>query len=69
MTTIQKRLAKKMRALRGERTLREFSKKTGVDHSALRRIEQGSENITLRTLQRLCDRLKCRVGYLFGEED
>lgn len=62
-------LARRIRELRGDLTQREFADKLKIDHATVNRIEQEKENITLRTLQKICDGLKCRVGWLFYEED
>lgn len=62
-------LAKRIRALRGDQTQREFAKRVGITHATLNRIEQQTQNVTLKTLQLMCDRLRCGAGYLFGEED
>lgn len=68
MTNLSKKLAVKIRRLRGERTQREFARKLGINHSTLNHIEQGKENVTLKTLQRICGALKCQVGDLFEDE-
>ena len=69
MGDIAKKLSKRIKALRGKKTQREFAKKLNINVGTLNRIEQGRENITLKTLQRMCSALKCSVGYLFGESD
>jgi DNA-binding Xre family transcriptional regulator len=67
----QKRLAKQLAAFlrkrRGDLTFQQFSRKTGVSDSTLHRLELGEQNISLKTLEQLCDRLKCSVSDLFGE--
>jgi transcriptional regulator with XRE-family HTH domain len=67
MERLEKRLAKTLRRLRGETTQRDFAKKLGIDHGSLNRIEQGKQNVTIKTLQKLCDRLKCDIDRLFEE--
>lgn len=58
-------LAKRMRKLRGEQTQRAFARKLGISQTALNHIEQGRENVTLKTLQTICVRLNCTIGSLF----
>jgi transcriptional regulator with XRE-family HTH domain len=65
MEKLQKRLSKKLKTLQGEMTQREFAKKLGITAASLNRLEQGTQNITLATLQTICDRLKCDIAYLF----
>ena len=35
--------------------------------STLHRMELGEQNVTLQTLEQICDRLKCGVADLFDE--
>mgnify|MGYP001324531933 FL=1 len=65
MENLSNRLAKKIRTLRGDQTQREFARKLGISQTTLNHIEQGKENVTLKTVQKICDRLKCDVGWLF----
>lgn len=67
MVDLAKGLAKRLRELRGEQTQRAFARKLGIDQAALNRIEQSKENITLATIQKICNNLKCKVSWLFGE--
>ena len=69
MGHIAKKLAKRIKELRGDMTQREFAKKLNINVGTLNRIEQGQENITLKTIQRMCSSLNCSVGSLFGESD
>ena len=68
-TPLSIRLAKFLRAKRGEMTLIQFSRKLGISKSSLNRMEMGQQNVTLETLDVLCERLKCNVGDLFAEAD
>ena len=61
------RLARKIRRLRGDQTKMAFAKKLGIAESSLNRIEQGTQNVTLATLDRLCRRLKCDVADLLSD--
>ena len=60
---VNKQLAKKMRELRGDITLRNFTKRIGVSKSTLHRIEAG-ENVSLDTLEQISKQLKCSVADL-----
>ena len=48
-------------------TLMQFSKKLGISDASLHRLEQGQQNVTLKTLEQLSARLKCGVGEMLGE--
>ncbi len=67
MKKLNNELSKKIKQLRGEQTQREFARKLGIDQATLNRIEQKAENITLKTIQKICTNLKCSVGSLFNE--
>jgi DNA-binding Xre family transcriptional regulator len=69
MEKLTKRLSKRLKSLRGEQTLRGFARKLGIHAGSLNRLEQGQQNVTVKTLQKLCDRLKCDIGDLFKEDD
>jgi DNA-binding Xre family transcriptional regulator len=66
MGQVRKRLAKKIRALRGEIPLRNFARRLGIAKSTLHRIEM-EENISLETLEQICKALKCDITELFEE--
>ena len=68
MEKLENRLAKKLRMMRGETSMRQFTRKLGVSVSTLHRMELGEQNVTLTTLGLLCLRLKCDVGDLFAKE-
>ena len=63
------RLARKIRELRGDQTKMAFAKKLGIAESSLNRIEQGTQNVTLATLDRLCRRLKWDVNELLNKSE
>lgn len=67
MVDLRKQLARKLKTLRGDETQRAFARKLGIDASHLNRIEQGKENITINTIQKLCNSLKCSIGELFDD--
>jgi len=41
-----------------------FARKIGVDQASVNRIELGEQNVTIDTLQQICDRLKCSASDL-----
>jgi len=51
----------------GGLTFQQFSRKTGISDSTLHRLELAEQNITLNTLEQICDRLKCSISDIFGE--
>jgi len=40
----------------------------GISDSTLHRMELGEQNVTLKTLEQICARLKCDVVDLFKED-
>ena len=69
MLDVVKQISKKLKELNRGKTQREFAKELGIDVATLNRLENKCENITLKTIQRMCDHLNCNVAFLFGEED
>ncbi|PON15810.1 hypothetical protein C2W62_21815 [Candidatus Entotheonella serta] len=67
MADFAQNIAKRLRALRGDDTQRAFAARLGITHATLNRLEQGRENITLRTLQKICDRLGCTAAWLLDD--
>ena len=65
---LAKQLGAFLRKRRGDLTYQQFSRKTGISDSTLHRLEMATQNVTLTTLEQLCDRLKCRVSDLFDED-
>lgn len=65
--SLEAQLGKFLRARRGEQTYAQFSKKLGLPPSTLHRLEQGAQSITLRGLQQIMRRLKCRLRDVFPE--
>jgi transcriptional regulator with XRE-family HTH domain len=43
----------------------EMAKRLGISQPTLNRLENASQNATLKTLSQLCRALKCEVGDLF----
>ena len=58
-------MARKLKALRGGTPQYQFAKRLGISKSSLNRMEIGDQNVSLRTLERLCSRLKCDISDLF----
>ena len=67
METLAIRLGKRLRELRGEEPQLQFAKKLGISKSSLNRMELGEQNVSLKTLDTLCRRLKRDVGELFAD--
>ena len=64
-TALKDQLAKFLRDKRGELTLLQFARKLGISDSTLQRLEIGDQNITLKSLQRIVDRLNCEMADIF----
>jgi DNA-binding Xre family transcriptional regulator len=64
---LAKQLAKFLRKQRGDLTYKKFARKVGISDSTLHRMEMAEQNVTLKTLEQICDRLKCSVSDVFGE--
>ena len=65
MGNLAKRLGERLREMRGDMSQVRFARKLGISKSSLNRIEMGEQNVTLDTLDILCERLKCEVAELF----
>jgi len=65
--SLQKQLGQFLRKRRGEMTLPAFARKLGISSSSLHRVEMGEQNVTLKTLEHLLNRLKCRVIDVFSD--
>ncbi|MFQ5563585.1 MAG: helix-turn-helix domain-containing protein [Parvularculaceae bacterium] len=64
MINLRRNLAENLRKRRGKLTQSKFARKAGITQPSLNRIEQGEQNVTLDTLQRICERLKCKPSDL-----
>lgn len=67
MGHFRKQLALEIRRRRGDLTLRDFAKKLGMSKTTIQRIENEQQNITIDTIEMLCDALKCEVNELLGQ--
>ena len=63
--TLEQKLAKNLKALRGNQTQAVFARKLGISRATLNRLESASQNTTLKTLDQITKSLKCDVGDLF----
>jgi transcriptional regulator with XRE-family HTH domain len=61
-------LGKFLRKTRGELSYAQFSKKTGVSHTTLHRLERGEHHLTLSKLETVMNKLKIRLGDIFPDE-
>ena len=61
------KLARHLKRLRGEQTQRAFARKLGISQTTLNHLEQAKDNVTLKTVQIVCNRLKCSIGSLFED--
>ena len=68
MGNLAKRLSRKLLQLRGDTPQYLFARRIGVSKSSLNRMELGDQNVSLKTLDRLCARLKCDIADLFPRE-
>ena len=62
---LKDQLAKFVREKRGDLTLKQFARKVGISDSTLQRVEIGEQNITLKSLQQIVDRLNCEIAEIF----
>ncbi|ALO45524.1 helix-turn-helix domain-containing protein [Pseudohongiella spirulinae] len=65
MVHLRSRLAVYVRNRRGTATQREFARRTGLAQSTIMRIENEEQNVTIKTLEQLCQAFKVDVGELF----
>jgi len=64
---LAQQLAKFLRKRRGELTFKQFARKTGLSDSTLHRMEIAEQNVTLKSLEQICTRLKCKVSDIFED--
>lgn len=65
MVHLRQRLARFIREKRGKTPQREFARKIGVAQSTIMRIENQDQNITLKTLETLCQVFHVDIVDLF----
>ena len=66
---LDKLVAKKLKAMRGDLSQVQFSKKLGIAQSTLNRIENLEASPTLYLLDQICARLKLEVVDLITEKN
>lgn len=66
--SLETKLGQFLRKRRGDLTYARFSRKVGLPPSTLHRLEQGTQSITLRKLELILSRLKCRLTDVFPGE-
>jgi putative transcriptional regulator len=68
---VAQRLAKQLGAFlkrkRGHLTYAEFARKMGISDSTLHRLEMAEQNVTLKTIEHITRRLKCKVSDVFPD--
>lgn len=62
---LDKRLAENLKARRGKQTQEAFAKKMGISRATLTRLENCTQNTTLKTLEQITKTLHCDIGDLF----
>jgi DNA-binding XRE family transcriptional regulator len=67
-TSLDVQLAKYLRKARGELSYAQFSKKIGVSHMTLHRLEHGEHHLTLNKLETVMTKLKIRLSDIFPDE-
>lgn len=66
--SLDKQLAIFLRKERGELSYAAFSKKVGLSHTTLHRIEKGEHRLTVDKLQTVLERLKIKLADIFPDE-
>jgi len=65
---LDRQLAGFLRKARGSLSYADFSKKVGVSHTTLHRIERGEQHITLDKLETILVRLRVTLKDVFPNE-
>ncbi|MEI7732883.1 MAG: helix-turn-helix transcriptional regulator [Verrucomicrobiota bacterium] len=65
--TFHQQLGRFLRQKRGELTYKQFERKLGISYVTIHRLECGEQNVTLKTLEQICKRLKCRMADIFPD--
>lgn len=60
MDNLSKKLGDNLRRRRGETSQVEFAQRLGIAQSSLNRLENGEQNATLKMVERLSARLRCK---------
>ena len=65
---LDRQLATFLKKARGELSYADFSKKAGLSHTTLHRLERGEHHLTLNKLETILARLKIRLSDIFPDE-
>ncbi|MDR0533034.1 MAG: helix-turn-helix transcriptional regulator [Verrucomicrobiales bacterium] len=68
MNNLDHKLAVFIRQKRADRTYAEFAHILGVTPSTVFRLEQRQQSITLRSLSKILERLKCTYKDVFADQ-
>lgn len=66
-SSLDKQFGQFLRKKRGEMSYAQFSRKTGLTASTLFRLENGQQSITLKKVEQVLTRLKCKLSDAFPE--
>jgi transcriptional regulator with XRE-family HTH domain len=66
--SLDMQLAKYLRKARGELSYAQFSKKVGISHTTLHRLERKELHLTLNKLETVMGRLKVKLSDIFPEQ-
>ena len=67
-TSLDVQLGKFLRKARGGLSYARFSKKTGLSHTTLHRLERGEHHLTISKLETVLSKLKVRLKDIFPDE-
>lgn len=62
---LEKRLSENLKTRRGKQTQQAFAKKLGISRATLTRLENCTQNTTIKTLEQITKSLHCDIGDLF----
>lgn len=65
---LDRQLAKYLRKKRGDLSYVQFSKRIGLSHTTVHRIERGEHHLTLSKLETILVKLKIKLSDIFPEE-
>jgi transcriptional regulator with XRE-family HTH domain len=65
--TLDTQFASFLRKKRGQVPYAVFARRLGMTPSSLFRLENGQQSITLRKLQQVLSRLRCKAADVFGQ--
>ncbi len=65
--SLKKQFGQFLRRVRGSKTLRDFGREAGLSRSHLQRLEQGDQNLSLDTLERVLRRLGVTIRDVFRD--